>query len=209
MEELEKNHQRNAATILRERIAACEAADILATKEYTSMSPETVVKLMKLTRPHWSDYQPFLKLKIAKFHSMVKVLPSLQAALKKGKVDGIQESGLAVAGALQLTPTQHQDPLDMMNLHFNAVFHSFLDLVETSLKEASLWNPDQDDAPSEDDCTTQFGADLGDMTKKAPAETLEIEKRPELLRLLQFAQASFCEINLRCFKTCLFYDVNI
>ena len=191
LDSLEKQHQKNAATTLRERIAQCEAADILATKDFPSLNAENVRKLLTLTRKFWSQFPLYLKLKVAEFNMMTNIIPSLGSSLKTTKSDDITKCGLQVADALRLEPTSANINKDMLQISYNDVFQEFLKGLEYKLKELGMWKAEDGTASADEDedLTTKFGAEqdvvVATSAQKPPAV------HPDLALFLELSEVHF------------------
>ena len=186
LDSLEKQQPKNAAGLLRDRIAECEAADILATKDFPSLDAENVRKLITLTKPHWSQFPLYLKLKAAEFHMMTNIIPSLGSSLKTTKSDDITKCGLQVAAALRLEPTSTNMNKDMLQISYNDVFQEFLKGLEYKLKELGMWKAEDGTPSGDDEDLTTFGAE-----QDAKVATSAQTEHPDLDLLLQFSQVHF------------------
>ena len=79
MDSLEKNNFTNSAQTLRERIAQCEAADVLCMKDLTKMKKDKLDQLLKATQSSWKHFNLHMKVKVLKhdvFHQLETTPPT-------------------------------------------------------------------------------------------------------------------------------------
>lgn len=137
LESLESKQQKNAAGILRERISACESADLLATRDLQDMSVQAVHSLLTFTKELWPEFPVYLVSKLAQHHVTQVLLPQLKNVMEKNivDVDAITTAALKVASSLQLSQTNEDLEIDMYTVDYNAAFHVFLKGLEDKLPE--------------------------------------------------------------------------
>ena len=123
--------------MLRDRITACESADLLATKDLQDMSLESVHSLLALTKDLWAEFPVYLVSKLAQHNATKALLPQLKNVMDKNivDVDAITTVALKLASSLQLSQTNEDLEIDMYNVDYNAAFHVFLKGLEERMDE--------------------------------------------------------------------------
>ena len=145
LESLTKNNQKNAASMLRERVLACEAADMLMTKDIRNMKLPAVQKLLEVTKDYFEWFPPTLKIKLAHFQVISGVFDAMKGSLESkepGTVHQMQHNALKAYGeSLTLTPCEASatpDGYDAFQPTFNAVFHHLIHAAYVQMTELKI-----------------------------------------------------------------------
>ena len=189
MKTLDEKQQKRASDILKKRLAECEAADVLYTRDFVDVQPQFIEKLLALTKDVWHLFPPFLTLKLAHRRSLTllsAVSESNEDAGDAREPSGAQhEAVLQLGKALALGHTfEGNEAFDVWNPTYNAIFHALLGSLKECLREAGSWEGDQqlcikDDAEKfrDFDVTANLGLEAMEVqaaeTKDIPEEKLK------------------------------------
>lgn len=144
---LVKNGHRNAAQMLHDRIKACEAADLLATKDLSSLEKPAFKLLLSSTAEFVAHYSLQIKLKIVNYRATDTLL-AVQEAFTSDKEDIKQDLPMRFEDLVSILALQPCDPTE--NTSFDGwkgkhqdVFNSFCHEVYEVLVSNGLL-PDED-----------------------------------------------------------------
>ena len=159
-ESLQKRGQTNAASVLHERLVACEAAEVLATKALLEMPVEKLTQILTLTKTIWNLFPVSLQVKLCQHKIFIKLLPELQAAIDKPESENAQKrcaESLADELSLKL-PTG--ESFQVLNPKFSAAFECIVQRMPKDDEAESKLMALQDGDAGEEVSPALFGFDL-------------------------------------------------
>ena len=124
------NNQTNAASVLRERIAQCESADILTVKDLTKMAPDALRKLLNATQPAWQSFSMMVKWKVWKHHAFNQ--------LHEASYQDIFKTLSTLVEFQPVNFADGHDAFEIMQPSFAGLFQDFVMEVHSSMDQAGL-----------------------------------------------------------------------
>ena len=140
LENLQRQDHRNAAAVLKERIAACEACSLLVCKPIRAMKESDLKVVLTTCQDAWKLFDSRIKTKLAEHAVVHQALPAVAAALRSKNSAKQSEAMQAVAKAVCLGDcfADDDEPFNVGKPCFRKAFLDLLDEVRQRMDSSAF-----------------------------------------------------------------------
>ena len=185
METLEKRNEKNAALTVRERVALCESCDMLNSKNLKELKPESLQKIVTITKEAWKLFPLHVEFKLAHHYFLASIFPPALECIDADDEREKEKGFTMISSALQLSVGDEETKFHPLSPSFSGAFNSLVKQIADAMEKAGFLK-------KPDDSEFTFGIEEAVPDPKR-AEKLQAELKPLQASIEELALSLQCQ----------------